>query len=80
MESDLVVRVGRGGEVVAGMLEEISAGGEDGAGEVVGVWMTRDHGSEEMGGERGVKISVEKLGKGKIEFRVFEDEGYLIHR
>lgn len=47
---------------------------------VVGVWITRDHGGEEMSGERGVKISVEKLEKGRIEFRVFEDEGCLIHR
>lgn len=76
--SDLVMRVGWGGEVVRGILEEIDKG--DGGAKVVGVWITRDHGSEEMSEERGVKSWVEKVGKGNIEFRVFEDESYLIHR
>lgn len=40
----------------------------------------RGWGGEEMSGERGVKISVEKLEKWRFEFRGFENEGYLIHR
>lgn len=75
---DLVVRVGWAGEVVGGMLEEIDKREE--RGKVVGVWMTRDHGSEEMSEERGVKSWVDKIGKGDIELRVFEDESYLIHQ
>lgn len=76
--SDLVIRVGWGGEVVGEILEEID-GKEGVAGEMVGVWMTRDHGSEEMDEERDVKGFVERAGKREIEFRVFEDESYLIH-
>lgn len=80
MGSDLVVRVGLGREVVAAMLQQIGARDADGAGKVVGVWMTRDHGNEEMSEERGVRRSVEAVGEGAIEFRVFENESYLIHR
>lgn len=78
--SDLIVRVGLGGEVVGGILQQIGARDGDGAGRVVGVWMARGHGSEEMSEERGVRSAVEAVGEGVIEFRVFEDESYLIHR
>lgn len=46
MESNLAVRAGRGGEVVAGMLEQIGAGGG-------GSVDDEGPGGEEMSGERG---------------------------
>lgn len=72
--NDLVVRVRWVKEVVAEILQDTDSMDGDGGGRVVGVWKTRYHGSEEVSGERGVKSSVEKIGDGRIEFRVFEDE------
>lgn len=76
--SGLVIRVGWGGEVVGGMIESIDDKEDADTGKIVSVWMTRDHGSEEMSEENGIKKLVEKIGKGNIEFRALEDESYLI--
>ncbi|KAH0613942.1 uncharacterized protein H6S33_005828 [Morchella sextelata] len=61
-------------------MEDIDGKENTEAGKIVSVWMTRDHGSEEMSEENGIRKLVEKIGKGMIEFRVFEDESYLIDR
>jgi deoxyribodipyrimidine photo-lyase len=44
-------------------------------GEVVGVWMCSEEGTEERSDEKAVQSVVEERGK---EFRLFEDEKYLI--
>jgi deoxyribodipyrimidine photo-lyase len=44
-------------------------------GEIVGVWMTSEEGTEEKSDEKSVQTVVEERGK---EFRLFDDEKYLI--
>jgi deoxyribodipyrimidine photo-lyase len=44
-------------------------------GEVVGVWMSSEEGTEEKSDEQAVQTVVEERGK---EFRLFDDEKYLI--
>ncbi|KAF2762498.1 cryptochrome [Pseudovirgaria hyperparasitica] len=74
--SGLVIRVGKYVDVVRDILQHYSDGGEKG--EIVGVWMTEDTGSEEKAQERAVRKETEKHGK---EFKLWLDEKYFVdHR
>ncbi|KAF9461864.1 DNA photolyase, FAD-binding/Cryptochrome [Collybia nuda] len=72
--SDLVVRVGRMEEIIQGLLldKEFST-------KVGGVWMAKDWGYEELEEERRVGTTVDSLGGGGVEWKVFNGEETLIH-
>lgn len=70
--SGLVIRVGKVGEVVRGLIDVIM---ENEAGHVVGIWMTGEEGQEEQREESDVKKVCEGVG---VEFQLWRDEKYLI--
>lgn len=75
--SGLELRVGRVGDVVSGILEwykkDASQGGNNG--EVSGIWMTSDYGTEEKDDEQEVKTLAEE---NDVDFRIWEDEKFYI--
>lgn len=73
-DSGLEMRVGRVGDVVSDILKWYSKDSES-RGEVTGVWMTDDDGTEEKYDEGILKKLAEKH---KINFKVWEDEKYYV--
>jgi deoxyribodipyrimidine photo-lyase len=73
--SDLVMRVGRPEEVVEGLLTD-----ETCSSMVGGVWMAKDWAFEELGEENRVREVVKNLGRGRVEWKIFDGEETLIHK
>lgn len=73
--SDLVLRVGRPGDVLAALVAELQAAGA--GADVAGLWMHCALDTEERGEERRVQQALRKLG---VDVRLFEDGSYLFGR
>ncbi|KAG6917247.1 hypothetical protein DXG01_003279 [Tephrocybe rancida] len=74
--SGLIMRVGHMGEVVRAMLEGPD---KEFAEKVGGVWMAKDWAIEELEQEREIRRVVRRVGKEKIDFKVWDGEEMLIH-
>ncbi|KAF2453412.1 DNA photolyase, FAD-binding/Cryptochrome [Lineolata rhizophorae] len=70
-QSDLLLRVGHSADVVSGILDHVL----EGAGEVVGVWMVEEEGTEEKEEEAAVREVAEAK---EVEFKLWKDEKYFI--
>lgn len=69
--SGLEIRVGVLQDVVRQVVDSLKGGGR----EVMGLWMTKEQGIEEMREERAVRKEVEQRGK---EFKLWTDEKYFV--
>ena len=74
LRSDLVVRVGRMGDVVEDLLKSEQLKGKVGA-----VWITKDWASEETAEEREIGRAVAKAGEDKVGWKVWYGEEMFIH-
>lgn len=70
--SGLVMRIGKVGDVVSGLIDGFNTC--EGGG-VIGVWMTSEEGQEEQAEESDVKKICQNA---SIEFKSWWDEKYLI--
>ncbi|KAG5719406.1 hypothetical protein E4T56_gene13451 [Termitomyces sp. T112] len=74
--SGLIMRVGHMDEVMSALLNDQD---EEFSGRIGGVWMTKDWASEELQQERDVRDVIQRLGHGRIKWKVWDGEEMLIH-